>query len=254
MIEFLTLPLFHEDRKIRVYLPVDYDSTSKTYPVLYMHDGQNVLTDDEAIGGVSLGLQEYLDEEKVDLIVVAIDQNTTGDERFHEYCPWVNGEFCKEVLGYESKLGGKGEEYTSFIVHELKPFIDRKYRTQSDQSYMAGISLGGLISTYAACRYPHLFKRVAILSSAFYRNQEEIENLLKKSDLSNLEKFYMDCGTEEAGENTTLSKQFYQSNQAIYEILKDKIEDIQFETIEGAGHSYSFFKKRFPEFLQFLCS
>lgn len=254
MLEFLTISMFNNERKIRVYLPVDYHSTDKSYPVLYMHDGQNVFTDDEAIGGISLGLKNYLDEKKVDLIVVAIDQNTTGDERFNEYCPWVNGAFCKEILGYESSLGGKGEEYISSIVNELKPFIDRKYRTLENQASMAGISLGGLISTYAACSYPQVFKRVAVLSSAYYRNQEEMEHLLKNADLSLVEKFYMDCGTKEAGENEVLSKQFYDSNRAIYMILKDKMENIQFETVLDAGHGYTFFKKRFPEILSFICS
>ncbi|HYK72080.1 MAG TPA: alpha/beta hydrolase-fold protein [Pseudoneobacillus sp.] len=254
MLEFLSIPMFNQERKIRVYLPMDYQSTEKRYPVLYMHDGQNVFTDDEAIGGISLGLEKYLNEKKAELIVVAIDQNTTGQERINEYCPWVNGEYCKELLGYESTLGGKGEKYVSYIVNDLKPLIERKYRTQTDQTYMAGISLGGLISTYAACHYPHLFKRVAILSSAFYRNQEDIENLLKKADLSLIEKFYMDCGTKEAGGNENLSKQFYESNQAIYEILKDKVENTKFEMDHGAEHGYGFFKKRFPEILSFICS
>ncbi|WP_282172401.1 alpha/beta hydrolase-fold protein [Cytobacillus firmus] len=87
MLEVLTVSVFNQERKVRIYLPEDYYSSHKRYPVLHMHDGQNVFGAEEAIGRVSLDLHKHLDQFKSDLIVAAIDQNTEGEERINEYCP-----------------------------------------------------------------------------------------------------------------------------------------------------------------------
>ncbi|MGE6486798.1 alpha/beta hydrolase [Paenisporosarcina sp. NPDC076898] len=243
---------FNHDRTIRVYTPVNYAEETKRYPVLYMHDGQNVFLDEEAIKGISLDLKNYLDEHKLEIIVVGIDTNIVGDERKNEYCPWVDGEYSKNLSGQVSTTGGKGAAYVDFIVHELKPYIDRTYRTLEDSTSIAGISLGGLISTYAAARYSHVFTKVATISSACWRNQEEIEKLLRKTDLSSIEKFYMDCGTKEAHENERISKGFLDSNQRIYEILKVKTPNVKFDILDDEEHSYSFFRKRVPGVIKYL--
>lgn len=243
---------FNEDRMIRVYLPENYKNETTRYPVLYMHDGQNVFNDDDAIGGHSLQLEEYLNEKKIKLIVVAIDQNC--EERMNEYCPWKNGQYSRKIVGRIDPTGGKGKQYIEFIVNELKPFIDKKYRTLKDNSSMAGISLGGLISTYAACVYPNIFRNVAGLSSAFFRNQEEIEKLLQEADLSKLKKFYLDCGTNEAKTDKLISEEFVNSNRAIYEILRKKEIRVKFNVIEEAEHHYLYFRQRVPEIFKYFCT
>ncbi|MGG0658593.1 alpha/beta hydrolase [Rummeliibacillus pycnus] len=252
MINSFTIPILNHQRTIQVYLPKNYRDVSKRYPVLYMHDGQNVFENEDAIGGVALELNKYLEQNNLDLIIVAIDQNTYGDERINEYCPWINGQYSEKLTGEKSSLGGKGKEYVNFIVNELKPLIDRKYRTEKNQTYMAGISLGALISTYAACCYPDIFKRVASISSAFYRNQEEIEKLLKMRNLTCLERFYLDCGTMESGQNDEISKLFLSSNKAIYEILRNKNVKSRFNSIEQGEHNYKAFKERVPNFISYL--
>ncbi|WLR57406.1 alpha/beta hydrolase-fold protein [Mesobacillus subterraneus] len=248
MIESFSVPLFEGERKIRVYLPTDWKDN--IYPVLYMHDGQNVFGNEEAISGVALELHDYLDENDVELIVVAIDQNP--GERVNEFCPWINGEYTAKFLGKPSSEGGKGKEYVEFIVNELKPLIDSKYNTNLNETYMAGISLGSLVTTYAACTYPHIFKRIAGLSSGFYRNQEEIERLLKMADLSQLKKVYLDCGTKEGGEK--LAGPFLETNKAIFEIIRQKGIEAELKVIEGAEHNYQAFKKRLPEVISCLLS
>lgn len=235
--------ILKNNRLVRVYLPKSYSkSESKRYPVLYMHDGQNVFRDKDAIGGVSLGLEEYVEKNDIDVIIVAIDQ--VVEERKNEYCPWVSGEFVRELTGNSDSYGGKGKQYIEFIVHELKPTIDSNFRTINDNSLLAGISLGGLITIYAACKYPHIFRTIICLSSSFLSNQEEIETLIDDSDLTLIESIYLDCGTNEAGEGTQLSDEFIKSNQIIYRKLKDKIPNTRFVVIPDAEHSYSFFKRR----------
>lgn len=241
---------FKQDRLIRVYLPKSYNEGKRKFPVLYMHDGQNIFNDNDAIGGTSLELENYLDESGLEVIVVGIDQNIK--DRINEYCPWVNGEYSKKILGHVSTLGGKGIEYVDFIVNELKPFIDNKYRTLKDNTAMAGISLGGLITTYAMCRYPQVFKNISVLSSAFYRNQEEIEKLIKDSDLSLIESIYLDCGDKESGNEEIINKEFLASNKAIYDSLKEKLTSAEFTIINDAEHNYSFFKERVPKLFSFL--
>ncbi|EWG10996.1 alpha/beta hydrolase [Cytobacillus firmus] len=250
MLEVLTVSIFNQERKIRIYLPENYYCSNKRYPVLYMHDGQNVFGAEEAIGGVSLDLHNHLDQSKSDLIVAAIDQNTEGEERIHEYCPWKHGDFSEQLLGYNSGSGGKGSDYADFIVDELKPIIDGKYKTMTDENYMAGISLGGLLSVYAGCKYPDVFKKVAGMSSAFYRNQEDIEKLADSTPP--LGKIYLDCGTAEAGENRKISELFLESNKAVYERLKSSGCEVELRIVEGAGHNYTAFKDRIAGVMEFF--
>ncbi|KSU64613.1 esterase [[Bacillus] enclensis] len=241
---------FKQDRQIRVYLPKGYNHGKKKYPVLYMHDGQNVFNDEDAIGGTSLELEKYLDERGLEVIVVGIDLNT--EDRLNEYCPWVNGEYSRKIIGQLQTSGGKGKEYVEFIVNELKPFIDKNYRTIKDHTAMAGISLGGLISVYAMCRYPHIFRNIAVFSSAFFRNQEEIEKLIKESDLSLVETIYLDSGDKESGNKEMINKEFLHSNKVIYDLLKEKVPRTEFEIISDGEHSYAFFKERAPMIFSFL--
>ncbi|WP_419954310.1 alpha/beta hydrolase [Neobacillus niacini] len=245
---------FKQDRMIRVYLPENYHESHKCYPVLYMHDGQNVFEDEGAIKGVSLGLKDYLEEEKVEIIVAAIDLNHEGEERINEYCPWKNGAIAEKIIGKPSSSGGRGEQYLAFIVNELKPLIDEKYRTIKEHTSMAGISLGGLISTYAACRYPQIFKRIAAISPGYYRNQEELELFVRDSDLSEIKKFYMDFGTHEIRDDEELNNEFHEMIHSIYEIVSSKIADTRFETIQNGEHNYTSFKKRIGEVLSYLYS
>jgi predicted alpha/beta superfamily hydrolase len=248
----LYMTSFEQVKTIRVYLPKTYMNENRRYPVLYMHDGQNVFRDEDSIRGVSLGIEDYLDQNDLEIIVVGIDLNTTGEERINEYCPWPNGEFAKGKFGISNSTGGRGEEYLDFIVHELKPFIDRKYRTLDNNTSMAGISLGALITTYAACTYPHIFKKIALLSSGFYRNQEEIENLLGNSDLSAIEGVYMDCGTREAGDEEEISGLFLESSKSVYEILREKVPNTRFDILDNAEHDYAFFRKRVSNIFDLL--
>lgn len=240
----------NEERNIRIYLPRKYEKEDKRYQVLYMHDGQNVFQSTDAIGGVSLELENHLDDNDIEIIVVAIDQNSK--KRVDEYCPWVNGEYSKGIFGLTDTTGGSGKEYIDFVVNDLKPLIDRKYRTKKDVTSIAGISLGGLISTYAACCYPQVFKKVAVLSSAFYRNQEQIEKLLIETDLSFVKGFYIDCGTAEAKKDIRISEEFLASNEKIYHILNKKHHHVIFEKHHDAEHSYTEFKKRVPRMISFI--
>jgi predicted alpha/beta superfamily hydrolase len=148
-----------------------------------------------------------------ELIVVAIDQNP--EERMNEYCPWEIGEYSTKHFGQVDLPGGKGKDYVDFIINDLKPFIDQKYRTLNDQNSIAGISLGGLISVYAACSYPQVFHKATAISSAFLRNQEELEKYIQHSSLLGVKGIYMDCGDSETNDEMK-NKEFVASNKRVY--------------------------------------
>jgi predicted alpha/beta superfamily hydrolase len=253
MFEHFTVNItpFNRERMVRVYVPKSYhEDLSKKYPVLYMHDGQNLYKDDDASYGMSWGISEFLDESGMDLIVVGIDC-ADGLHRLDEYGPWITKALDDRLTEEKQTIGGEGKAYIDYVVHELKPIIDRKYRTKPDETSMAGSSMGGLISTYAACVYPMIFKRVAAVSSAYWFNQKEMEELIQRSDLSGVERFYLDIGTEEAsGDND--HQLYINSSQKIFELLKNKIKDCKFDVVEGAVHNEIAWRKRVPEIFTFL--
>ncbi|QOY35464.1 alpha/beta hydrolase [Anaerobacillus isosaccharinicus] len=246
----VTITPLNRKRMVRIYLPKSYHhNEEKSYPVLYMHDGQNLFKDEDAGFGVAWGISDFLEKSTIELIVVGIDCNNEGFKRLDEYGPWKSQVF-HELLG---ETGGEGKDYIDFIVRELKPLIDEKYRTKPEDTSMAGSSMGGLISTYAACTYPHVFRKIASVSSAYWFNQAEIEDLIKQSDLSAIEKFYLDIGTHEVTEHIDC-KRYVESSEAVYSILKEKVKNCRFEIIDEAVHNEAAWKKRVPTIFSYLFS
>lgn len=252
----VTITPFDRERTVRIYTPHDYEFTDKRYPVLYMHDGQNLFNDEEATFNMSWRVAEYLDASKRDLIVVGID--CAPDEmRLDEYGPWENPYIGESLLGQDVTLGGQGSAYIEYLVQELKPSIDANYRTNPDDTAMMGSSMGGLISLYAACVYPDVFKRVGSLSSAFWFNQTELEHFIKESSLSGVERLYMDIGRKEVEKPTEdgpTNEMYLESSERIYELVKDKVNHVRFEVIEEGVHNELAWRERFPMVISYLFS
>ena len=149
------------ERTYRIYLPDGYQDSSKRYPVLYMHDGQNLFDDATSFVG-EWGVDETLNQLAktcgLELIVVGIDH---GDKlRMTELNPYDNERFGR----------GEGDDYVDFLVKELKPKIDREYRTLAGREHTAimGSSMGGLISNHAINRYPQSFGMAGIFSPSYW--------------------------------------------------------------------------------------
>ncbi|HEU0013440.1 MAG TPA: alpha/beta hydrolase-fold protein [Longimicrobium sp.] len=159
------IPQLGRTRRVWIYLPPDYATTDRRYPVLYMHDGQNVFDAATSFAG-EWGVDETLDSLHAagdpGAIVVAVDNG--GGRRLDEYSPWT----------HPRHGGGEGDAYVDFLALTLKPFIDARYRTRPEREHtgVAGSSMGGLISLYAALKHPDVFGRAGVFSPAFWFSQE----------------------------------------------------------------------------------
>jgi predicted alpha/beta superfamily hydrolase len=159
--EPLLIPGLDRDRQIRIYLPPNYDESDDQYPVLYMHDGQNLFDDSTSfVGewGVDEILNDLAEESGFELIVVGIDNGQ--EHRMKEMSPWTNEEYGP----------AEGEEYMDFIVRVVKPLVDSTYRTLKEPANTAimGSSMGGLISHYGTYAYPEVFGRAGIFSPSYW--------------------------------------------------------------------------------------
>ncbi len=188
-----------EKRRLYVYTPRSYNKEpEKRYPVLYMFDGHNVFFDSDAAFGKSWGLKEYLDANRVDLIVVALECNQNPDEaRMYEYAPFEitvpqdwNVEFRNEYYGNET---------LRWFVRKLKPMIDANYRTLKSRKYtfLAGSSMGGLIAAYGVIKFNRYFSRGAALSPAFQISCGKMQETIYESNIAKNTILYMDYGTKD---------------------------------------------------------
>jgi len=178
-------PQLQTIKKIWIYLPKKYDSTKRKYPVIYMHDAQNLFDDKTSYVG-EWNIDEKLDSLNAQVIIVGIEHG--NEKRIDELTPFKNAKYS----------GGNADNYIRFIVETLKPEIDTKYRTKADTEYtgIIGSSLGGLVSYYAVLKYPEIFGKAGVFSPSFWFNRKEINELTQKSS-SLKAKIYFLCGDNE---------------------------------------------------------
>lgn len=227
------IPQLNRTRRIWLYLPADYSASKKKYPVLYMHDGQNLFDEQTSYSG-EWGVDEILDSMKPACIVVGIDNG--GVKRMTEYNIHDNVQQGK----------GEGTQYLEFIVKTLKPFIDKHYRTfkTKKDTFIAGSSMGGLISFYAGLYYPGVFGSVGVLSPSFWIApgiQEELVQLTKKKKYSG-QSYYFYMGSAEG--NNMVTGMLYVS-----ELMKTYTKAaVKVTVIEGEQHNERAWGNIFPDF------
>ncbi len=187
------MPQLNRSRRIWLYLPPDYQSTTKRYPVLYMHDGQNLFDAQTSFSGewgVDETLNNLFNSGDYGAIVVGIDNG--GGTRLDEYSPWLNPSYG----------GGEGAAYIDFIAQTLKPYIDANYRTLTDpeNTCLFGSSMGALISTYGAVTYPNVFGKVGSFSPAYWFVLTNLTSYISNTPngLSGLKVFHLGGQNESA--------------------------------------------------------
>lgn len=228
----MTMPeLAPRTRRIWVYLPTGYDQTKKKYPVLYMHDGQNLFDARYAFAG-EWGIDEISDSMRSRYIVVGIDNG--GQKRMQEY----------NVEDHERFGKGEGEAYLQFIVNQLKPFIDQRFRTKSDKKHtaIAGSSMGGLISYYAGIQYPHVFGRIGVFSPSFWIVRD-LKSSWSQAKVSKSQLWFFYAGGKEGETMVPLTKEV---EQQIAQQFKAKT---YLEINPDGRHQESAWRQAFPAFL-----
>ncbi len=245
-------PFYNEEkRRIRVLLPKNYENhTDKYYPVVYMHDGQNVFYSKESFSGHSWKVIPHLkNNANMEVIIVGIDND--GEKRLDEYAPWVFD---------DGTYGGEGFEYAKWVTEEVKPFIDQNYRTLSDRknTSVVGSSMGGIISAFMGSLYPDVYGVLGVFSLASWLSEKNFQEYIKSRPLHPDTKVYIQVGTQEGNDtDSTFSdvniNQAYINSSLYYvqSLIKTgvSIDNIWLRILYGETHSEEYWAEHFGEFL-----
>ena len=252
-------PQLDNARDVLVWLPPSYHDTDRRYPVLYMHDGQNLFDAGTSFAGeweVDETLTRLADE-GIEAIVVGL-ANT--EQRRSEYQPPGNK---------RSWLGpAQGDAYLDFVVNTVKPMVDADFRTLPDRAHtaMAGSSMGGLISLYALYRHPELFSMIGAFSPALWFTSASMAELIRKAGHIPA-RIYLDVGTAEGGvaqhlpederpREVVASQRYVESVVQVRNALLNagyiEGESLVYVEAEDAGHNEPAWAARLPDALRFL--
>jgi len=233
-------PELGNTRDVHVYLPPSYAGSGRHYPVLYMHDGQNLFDATLAFAG-EWRVDETLERvagEGIELIVVAVPN--MGADRLLEYTPFADAQ----------KGGGRGDAYLDFLVRTLKPEIDLRFRTRRERTHtgIMGSSLGGLISLYGFFRHPGVFGFAGAMSpSLWWANRAVFPFVGRYPRWGG--RLYLDIGTGEGRaqvRNTRLMVRYLRRTSEHPRRNLLYVED------KGAAHHEGAWADRFERAIRFL--
>jgi len=239
------------ERSLLVWLPPGYDENRTVrYDVLYMQDGQNVFDDWTSFAGewrADETAAALIAQNKIrPVIIVAIENN---NRRLDEYTMTLDDR--------HGGRGGDGAKYARFVAEEVKPFIDRTYRTDATREHtgVAGSSLGATISLEIARAYPDKFGLVGALSpAAWWNDGEMLKRFEADSSWMKGKRLWVDIGTNEG--NVAQKQAYVDSGRRIEAMLKKaglaESQDYQFKVIEGAEHNEKAWSSRLGDVLMFL--
>ena len=233
-------PQLRNHRDVLVYLPPSYPVSGRHYPVIYMHDGQNLFDHATSYAGEWQvdETMERIASEGHEAIVIAVPN--MGVQRIAEYSP-----FRDDRIG-----GGKGDAYLAFLTDTLKPYVDRHFRTERDPEHtgIMGSSMGGLISLYAFLKRPHVFGFAGVMSpslwfggGAIFRIAEERERWTGR--------LYLDTGTAEG------RRQVRQTREMVRLLRRHALRprrQIHYVEARGAGHNELAWAARFERAARWL--
>lgn len=256
----LQVPYTGDYRRVRVLLPKNYETdTERTYPVVYFHDGQNVLYSKESFSGHSWKVIPTIkrNPDISRMIVVAIDND--GMQRMNEYSAWKYQE--SNIPGMQ--FGGKGVEYAEFVMEVVKPFIDEHYRTKSDRQHtaMVGSSLGGNITQFMGIEYQDQIGCLGVFSSANWLHQDAFDRYMERQQLYGDQRVFIYVGTEEADDTDkmlmagNIKQAYIDSSLRYYHDLIAQgvaLENIAIKIQSGAIHNEIAWAENLPDCFRFF--
>jgi predicted alpha/beta superfamily hydrolase len=238
-------------RDVLVFLPQGYRAFGRRrYPVLYLHDGQNVFDAATAFSHVEWGVDEtaqrLIRQKLIEPIIIVAIANT-GENRIHEYAP-TRGVIDSEARR-RKRSRGLAEEYGRFLIEELKPYVDKKYRTKREAEFtgLGGSSLGGLATLSLGLWFPNVFRRLVVMSPSIWWDEQAIVKMVEELDEKLPLKIWLDTGTREDG---------WERARTLRDALVEKgwklFDDLQYLEIEGGDHSEGAWAQRVDPALRFL--
>jgi predicted alpha/beta superfamily hydrolase len=238
-------------RDVLVYLPPGYSRFSRRrYPVLYLQDGQNVFDAATSFAGTEWSVDEtaqrLIRENSIEpLIIIAIAN--IGEDRIHEYAPTAGVIDASAKRKKRSK--GLGRKYGAFLIEELKPYIDKHYRTKPEAEFtgLGGSSLGALLTLSLGLWFPNVFSRLIAMSPSVWWDDQVILKMVNALDRKLPLKIWLDTGTSEPG---------WERARSLCAAFINKgwqpFDDLHYGEIEGADHSEAAWATRVDAALRFL--
>lgn len=239
-------PQLDNYRDLLVYLPPSYRHDSqRRYPVIYMHDGQNLFDAVTAYAGewqIDESCERLAVEEQIEFIIVGIPNS--GRRRLFEYSPWHDA---------FANAGGDGDRYLSFMVDTVIPAVNTAFRTRPDASAtgILGSSMGGLISVYAGLTRPDVFGLVGAMSSSLLFAGGKIFEHAELRELAG-QRIYLDCGGDEFPGLRARSRRLVAATERMAKLLSVKGADVHLVIDLPGRHHESAWARRFPDALRFL--
>ena len=223
----MEIPQLNRSRKVWVYLPEGYDKKGKGYPVIYMHDGQNLFYDELTAYGAAWHVDKVLDEiyAATGKACMVVGVESIAEHRFSEYSPWKMSRYPLhdkiQILKEIGRCGGEGAQYGEFLVNTLKPLIDEKYNTDPSReaTAIAGSSMGGLISCYLGLKYQQTYETLGLFSSYTDFNRGEYNRFLRNTPQIAPQHAFVYCGGKEWGNDQPRNERMVAQSVKLYETL-----------------------------------
>ena len=241
------------NRPLHIYLPDTYDQTDERYPVMYFFDGHNLFYDSDATYGKSWGLKTFLDNWNKNMIIVGMECSHEGNERLEEYLPYPA---TTDAFGPLAVKGGRTLEW---IVNQIKPMIDREYRTYPNRQCtgIAGSSMGGLMSIRGVIHYNQIFSKAACVSSAIGFCPEAVMADVHHTSIDPDTRVYLSWGSREAwGEHDPDREDprspSYHWNHTVARRVTEQGGAAWAYCQAGGGHCEADWEKLVPDFMDFL--
>lgn len=236
----------NEERMIHLYLPDEYydaSSSDMRYPVIYMFDGHNLFSDQDATYGKSWGLKNFLDHWHKKFIIVGMECSHTGHDRIKEYCPY------RIKTRFTGVVDGIGEKTMQWIVNEVKPYIDSHFRTWAhrEATAIAGSSMGGMMALYGVIKYNEVFSKSAAVSPAFFDTLPLFLKMLSRSHILADTRLFMSWGTEEDYRGWCTKRILRMEQAAQKRNIKTWLYNQQ-----GGQHCEADWETQVPTWMQFL--
>ena len=221
----LQITTLGRSRNVWVYLPDNYSESGKGFPVIYMHDGQNLFYDELTAYGAAWHVDKVLDGiyERTGTSCIVVGVESVAEHRLSEYSPW-----CINPLAFKEKRtsakhdrGGEGAQYSEWFATTLKPYIDQHYNTDScrNATAVAGSSMGGLISCYLGLKYQGVYETMGLFSTYTEFNQAAFDRFVRNTKQTLSQHAFIYCGGKEWGSDTVASKRIEKCACKLYEKL-----------------------------------